>query len=70
MYNHTHTRWQQIMTDPVFFNMSAYGTVIDDTWVVQHAHGPFSLAAAPKHYPTDTSLGVSVRYTGDTHSRT
>ena len=38
--NATHLRWQQMQTDPK--RMSEYGAVIDDVWLVQHHHGPFS----------------------------
>eukprot|EP00051_Salpingoeca_urceolata_P028294 m.486118 g.486118 ORF g.486118 m.486118 type:complete len:545 (+) comp24185_c0_seq1:153-1787(+) len=52
VHNATHMRWQQIRTDPTFFPKSKYGEIIDDTWFIQHNHGPFSLENAPKHKPT------------------
>ena len=58
-YNHTHARWQEIVTDPTFFPMKEYGEIIDDVMVVQHNHGPFDKAFAPKHPATDKSSQVS-----------
>mmetsp|Transcript_36729 Transcript_36729/g.77972 ORF Transcript_36729/g.77972 Transcript_36729/m.77972 type:complete len:362 (+) Transcript_36729:3-1088(+) len=46
--NYTHLHWQQVSTDPTSFPLANYGAVIDDVWIVQHSHGPFSLEAAPK----------------------
>ena len=39
VHNHSHARWQQIMTDPTYFGPDQYGKVIDGTWVVQSNHG-------------------------------
>ena len=47
VHNSTHVHWQQVSTDPTSFPMSQYGSVIDDTWIVQHNHGPFSPNLAP-----------------------
>ena len=47
VYNASHLHWQQVQTDPTLFGKDLYGRVIDDAWIVQHNHGPFSLAAAP-----------------------
>ena len=42
VHNATHLHWQQIQTDPTFFNTTdQYGSAIDDTWIVQTKHGPF-----------------------------
>ena len=60
IYNHTHIQWQQIMTDPSFFGPDKYGVVIDDAFVVQHTHGPFSLEDAPTSYEGDGVVGKSV----------
>lgn len=56
VHNHTHVHWQQVITDPgdkagkpFFEGVPAYGSVIDDTWVVQSHHGPFK----PEHAPTE-----------------
>jgi hypothetical protein len=46
-HNATHVHWQQIQTDPTLFPGSDYGRVIDDTWYVQHKHGPFDARRAP-----------------------
>ena len=59
-HNDTHIRWQQIMTDPTFFGPDKYGKVIDDTWIVQHNHGPFSLADAPKTHEGSGLKGKSL----------
>jgi len=48
VFNSTHIHWQQVQTDPTKFPGSDYGRVIDDAWIVQNNHGPFSLADAPK----------------------
>ena len=48
VHNSTHVRWQQVQTDPTLFPDSDYGRVIDDTWIVQHNHGPFDEASAPQ----------------------
>ena len=61
IHNATHVRWQQIVTDPTFFGPDQYGMVVDDTWVIQHHHGPFSNATAPTGVPLcedDDSGGV------------
>jgi len=50
IFNHTHIRWQQIMTDPTFFGPDKYGKVIDDTMIIQSKHGPFDVKEAPKSY--------------------
>jgi hypothetical protein len=50
VHNATHIHWQYIATDPTYFKVQ-YGTVIDDTWFVQHHHGPFSLERAPRTQP-------------------
>eukprot|EP01065_Artemidia_motanka_P042874 TRINITY_DN581_c0_g3_i1.p1 TRINITY_DN581_c0_g3~~TRINITY_DN581_c0_g3_i1.p1 ORF type:complete len:552 (+),score=214.86 TRINITY_DN581_c0_g3_i1:78-1733(+) len=55
VHNSSHVRWQQVQTDPTLFPGSVYGRVIDDTWVVQHNHGPFSKAAAPKDHGVCTA---------------
>lgn len=47
VHNHTHLHFEQVQTDPAIFDSGAYGTVIDDMWIVQPTHGPFSAAAAP-----------------------
>ena len=47
VHNATHVHWQQIQTDPTFFKDEVYGRVIDDTWFVQHNHGPFSADEVP-----------------------
>jgi hypothetical protein len=47
VHNATHVHWQQVQTDPTLFPDSDYGRVIDDTWIVQHHHGPFSNETAP-----------------------
>eukprot|EP00756_Hemistasia_phaeocysticola_P011827 Hpha_TRINITY_DN15145_c0_g3::TRINITY_DN15145_c0_g3_i1::g.126816::m.126816 len=52
VYNSTHIHWQQVQTDPSKFPKSDYGRVIDDAWIVQHNHGPFNLADAPKEVGT------------------
>eukprot|EP00755_Sulcionema_specki_P004860 Sspe_Gene.31210::Locus_15406_Transcript_1_3_Confidence_0.250_Length_1816::g.31210::m.31210 len=56
VYNSTHIHWQQIQTDPTLFPKSDYGRVIDDTWFVQHQHGPFDPAKAPKVKPTSCPM--------------
>lgn len=48
IYNSTHLRWQQVQTDPTEFPESDYGRIIDDAWIIQHKHGPFDVADAPK----------------------
>eukprot|EP01062_Namystynia_karyoxenos_P021148 TRINITY_DN1801_c0_g2_i1.p1 TRINITY_DN1801_c0_g2~~TRINITY_DN1801_c0_g2_i1.p1 ORF type:complete len:548 (+),score=150.62 TRINITY_DN1801_c0_g2_i1:105-1748(+) len=48
VYNATHIHWQQVQTDPIYFPESKYGRVIDDAWIVQHNHGPFSISEAPQ----------------------
>jgi len=48
VYNRTHIHWQQVQTDPTQFPGSDYGKVIDDAWIVQNNHGPFSIENAPK----------------------
>ena len=35
VHNKTHVRWQQVMTDPTYFRMADYGTIIDDVWIVR-----------------------------------
>jgi len=52
VYNSTHIHWQQVQTDPTLFPGSDYGRVIDDAWIVQHNHGPFDIADAPKEVGT------------------
>merc|ERR1712137_1476525 len=40
---------QYVQTDPTgFLFKKPYGTVVDDDWIVQNSHGPFSRAAAPR----------------------
>jgi hypothetical protein len=64
VHNHTHIQWQQVQTDPTMFPEEDYGRVIDDTWFIQHSHGPFSLASAPRDdYMT---LGHTQRKGNDT----
>lgn len=46
-HNATHVHWQQVQTDPTLFPGTDYGRVIDDTWFVQHHHGPFDARRAP-----------------------
>jgi hypothetical protein len=65
VHNHTHLRWQQVITDPgdatgrpFFTGVEPYGTVIDDTWIVQSSHGPFDRAEAPKE--VGEPIGVSL----------
>ena len=55
VHNSTHIHWQQVQTDPTLFPGSDYGRVVDDTWFVQHKHGPFNEADAPKGtaFPAD-----------------
>ena len=60
IYNHTHIQWQQIMTDPSFFGPDKYGVIIDDAFVVQHTHGPFSLEDAPTSYEGEGVVGKSI----------
>lgn len=53
VYNATHLHWQQVQTDPTGFHKFLpkswyYGHVIDDAWIVQHSHGPFNAASAPR----------------------
>jgi hypothetical protein len=47
VHNTTHLHWQQVSTDPTSFPLSEYGKVIDDAWIIQPKHGPFSAANAP-----------------------
>eukprot|EP01059_Diplonema_ambulator_P028960 TRINITY_DN47_c0_g4_i3.p2 TRINITY_DN47_c0_g4~~TRINITY_DN47_c0_g4_i3.p2 ORF type:complete len:549 (+),score=228.56 TRINITY_DN47_c0_g4_i3:39-1685(+) len=58
VYNATHIHWQQVQTDPTEFPGSDYGRVIDDTWIVQHNHGPFNATLAPKAKPTSCPEGL------------
>ena len=53
VHNATHLRWQQVLTDPAGFPnaTAAYGTVLDDVWIVQHNHGPFDPRRAPSGVP-------------------
>jgi len=48
VYNSTHLHWQQVQTDPTQFPESEYGRVIDDAWIIQENHGPFSEDKAPQ----------------------
>jgi hypothetical protein len=47
VYNATHLHWQQVQTDPTVFG-THYGDIIDDAWIIQHSHGPFDVAQAPR----------------------
>ena len=49
VHNSSHIRWQQVIMDngKFFRGVPAKGTVIDDTWIVQKSHGPFSLTDTP-----------------------
>ena len=67
IHNHTHMRWQQVITDPgdkagnpFFTGVEPYGTVIDDIWIVQSKHGPFSKADAPKSTALDAAKSVTI----------
>lgn len=55
VFNDTHILWQQIQTDKNEPS-STWGTVVDETWIIQHHHGPF------KNHPRASSIigaGVS-----------
>eukprot|EP00939_MAST-03C_sp_MAST-3C-sp1_P004575 g4575.t1 len=60
IHNATHLRWQQVMTDPVYFGPDQYGKVIDDTWIVQSNHGPFNPADAPRSHEGEGRVGISI----------
>lgn len=47
IYNASHLLWQQIQTDNGAPE-STWGQVMDETWIVQHHHGPF--AHHPRHW--------------------
>jgi len=59
VHNSSHVRWQQVMTDPTYFRMQDYGTIIDDVWIVQENHGPFKESEAPKD-EDEEHLGISI----------
>ena len=65
VHNHTHLRWQQVITDPgdkegrpFFVGVEPYGTVIDDTWIIQSSHGPFNKANAPKAHGEPSGISI------------
>jgi len=60
VHNHSHIRWQQIMTDPTFFGLDKYGKVIDDTWIIQSNHGPFDPSEAPTSYEGEGVPSISI----------
>ena len=51
IHNASHIHLEYVMTDPTYFGPDKYGAVIDDTWIIQHSHGPFFLDGAPKRQP-------------------
>ena len=51
VHNASTIRWQQIMTDPTYFGEDMYGKVVDDVWITQSHHGPFSPESAPSTVP-------------------
>ena len=55
IHKQTHIHIQYVQCDPTLFPGSEYGSVLDDFWVVQNRHGPFSLEGAPTGtaYPDD-----------------
>ena len=57
IYNATHIQWQQIITDPTYFGPDEYGKVVDDTWIIQHNHGPFPKESAPSGIPVCAKKG-------------
>lgn len=67
IHNHSHIRWQQIMTDPTFFGPDQYGKIIDDTWIIQSNHGPFDAARAPKSYDGDGVPSISIDHWDGMH---
>ena len=59
IHNASHIHWQQVVTDPTYFGSDMYGKVIDDTWFIQHNHGPFSRDEAPSSVPLCSKHDVS-----------
>ena len=53
--NATHLRWQQIQADQA--RMADYGKVIDDVWLVQHHHGPFTQRWLEREAETEEEEG-------------